>query len=143
MRSIYRFAAAKVIASAACLAVSGVFAQEAAQHIDPVITLPEMYSVLLENEHVRVVEYRIDPGQKDDWHTHPPKVSYVVSGGMLKITLENEESFIVEEGENSASWLGAVGRHFVENVGDTPVRIVLVEIKSIADQPFEAIADPD
>jgi hypothetical protein len=37
----------------------------------------------------------------------------------------------------------AVGRHFGENVGTTPVRIVLVEIKSLADAPFKDIGKRD
>jgi hypothetical protein len=30
--------------------------------------------------------------------------------------------------------MGAIGRHFVENVGKTPVRVVLVEVKSAAQE---------
>lgn len=97
--------------------------------IDPVAVSPDMYKVLLENEHVRVVEYGILPGQKDNWHTHPAKVSYIVAGGSLRITPEEGESFIVEEETGSTTWFEAVGKHFGENVGTTPVRIVFVEIK--------------
>jgi hypothetical protein len=35
--------------------------------------------------------------------------------------------------------MSALGRHFGENVGTTPIRIVLVEIKSLSDAPFEEI----
>lgn len=108
-------------------------------HIDPIEVSPDKYRVLLENEHVRVLEYQIKPGQKEVWHTHPPKVSYIVSGGMLRITTEGGDSFIVTEDSDDAAWMGAVGLHFGENIGTTPVRIVLVEIKSLADAPFEEI----
>ncbi|MFT5134811.1 MAG: quercetin dioxygenase-like cupin family protein [Gammaproteobacteria bacterium] len=107
------------------------FGQVQAVEIDPVSVSSNLYKVLLENEHVRVVEYQINPGERDDWHTHPAKVSYVLTGGSLKITTESGESFVVEEEENSAGWFGAVGKHFAENVGKTPVRIVFVEIKEI------------
>ena len=83
----------------------------------------------MENEHVRVVEYKLRPGEKDNWHTHPPKSSYVVSGGFLKIHTENGESFDSESIAGTASWMGEVGKHFVENVGDTDVVIILTEIK--------------
>lgn len=102
---------------------------ETIEHIDPVALSPDMYSVLLENEHVRVVEYRIEPGQKEPWHTHPAKAMYVIEGGTLKITLPDGTSFVADEQAGDAHWMGAVGRHYGENVGDTTVRIVMVEVK--------------
>ena len=98
--------------------------------IDAVVVSPDRFKVLLENPHVRVVEYVLLPGEHDQWHTHPPKVSYVVSGGTLRITTEDGESFLTEEKAGSATWMDTLGRHFATNVGKTPVRIVLVEIKS-------------
>ena len=118
-----------LFAFAASLAVAG---QQPA-HLDPLTVSPRNYRVLLENQHVRVLEYRIEPGQKEEWHTHPPKVSYIVSGGTLRITTAGGESFVVTEDSDNAVWMGAVDRHFGENIGSTPVRIVLVEIKSLAD----------
>ena len=118
-------------------------AQLKVNHIDPTVVSPDKYTVLLENEHVRVVEYLLQPGEKDTWHTHPPKVSYVVSGGSLRITLDGGESFVVEEVSGSAAWMGALDRHFGENIGATPVRITFIEIKSLADAPFEDVARRD
>jgi quercetin dioxygenase-like cupin family protein len=108
-----------------------VSAQTQIDEIDPTVVSATMYKVLLENEHVRVVEYQVLPGEKDNWHTHPAKVSYIVTGGSLKITTEAGESFIVEEEMGAATWFEAVGKHYGENVGKTPVRIVFVEIKEI------------
>ena len=99
----------------------------ASAEIDPVSVSPELYRVLLENEDTRVVEYRIAPGQKDEWHTHPAKTMYVVSGGTLKIYLPDGEEIISEEVTGAAKWMGAVGRHYGENIGDTTVHVVLVE----------------
>ncbi len=96
--------------------------------IDPVSVSPDKYKVLLENTRVCVVEYSVDPGQRDQPHTHPPKVSYVVNGGSLRITL-GDTSFISNDSSGEVSWRGAVPRHFAENVGNTPVRIVLFEVK--------------
>jgi ketosteroid isomerase-like protein/quercetin dioxygenase-like cupin family protein len=98
--------------------------------IDPVAVSPDRFTVLLDNEHVRVVAYTLAPGEKDVWHTHPPKVSYVVSGGSLRITTDDGKSFTADETAGTASWMGPLGRHFAENVGPTTVRIVLVEVKS-------------
>jgi len=98
--------------------------------IDAVIASPDKFRMLLENEHVRVVEYTLEPGARDQWHTHPPKVSYVVTGGTLRITTDDGRSFLTDEKEGSVAWMDALGRHFAENVGKTPIRIVLVEVKS-------------
>jgi quercetin dioxygenase-like cupin family protein len=100
--------------------------------IDPVAASPRQFTVLLDNEHVRVVEYTLRPGERDQWHTHPPKVSYVVSGGELRIHMSDGTSFPASEKAGSASWMGVLPRHFAENVGTTTVRIALTEIKSSA-----------
>lgn len=97
--------------------------------IDPVKLSPDKFKVLLENEKVRVVEYTLKPGEKDEWHTHPAKSSYVVSGGKLKVFLKNGESIIADEKKGTASWMDYVGEHYVENIGDKTVKIVYTEIK--------------
>ncbi len=121
-----------------CLAIlfiaaspASVLAQQQADQIDPVTSSRDMYRVLLENEHVRVVRYQIEPGEKDEWHTPPAKVSYVASGGTLRITTEDGNSFVVDEHTDSASWLGAIGKHYAENIGKDTVRIILAEVKSV------------
>ena len=103
-----------------------------AEEIDPVMVSPDFYTIILENENVRVVEYLLPPDKKDNWHAHPPKVSYVIEGGKLKINLENGESFVVEEKPGQARWSGSVGKHFVENVGATAIKIVIVENKNMS-----------
>jgi quercetin dioxygenase-like cupin family protein len=121
-----------ILISATLLIISPpAVAQQQVNQIDPVVVSSDKYRVLLENEHVRMVEYQIKPGERDNWHTHPAKASYVVSGGSLKITTEQGESFLVDEEEGSASWFGTVGKHYGENVGKTPVSIVFIEIKAI------------
>jgi quercetin dioxygenase-like cupin family protein len=98
--------------------------------IDAVAVSPDRFKVLLENPQVRVIEYVLLPGERDQWHTHPPKVSYVVTGGTLRISTDDGQSFVTDEKTGSATWMDTLGRHYAENVGTTPVRIVLVEIKS-------------
>lgn len=98
-------------------------------NLDAVKASPDKFKVLLENDKVRVVEYTLKPGEKDNWHTHPPKSSYVVSGGKLKIVRDGGETLEVEEKTGSAGWAGYLGKHYAENIGTTPVTIVLTEIK--------------
>src|SRR5438128_12575180 len=52
----------------------------------PVKLSPQCYKVLLENEQVRVLEYRLKPGEKEPMHSHPAGVVYVLGDGTLKFT---------------------------------------------------------
>ena len=99
--------------------------------IDALTASPANFKLLSENQYVRVLEYTLDPGEKDQWHTHPAKSSYIVSGGSLKIYLENGDSILSDETAGTASWMDHVGKHYVENTGNTPVKIILTEIKSL------------
>ncbi len=98
--------------------------------IDPVEVSPDKYKVLLKNDNVRVVEYSLNPGERDNWHTHAPKASYVLSGGLLRIILpDSSSSFNSDETTGHVGWSNAVPRHAAQNIGTTPIRIVLVEPK--------------
>ncbi len=92
---------------------------------------PDKSRILLENEHVRVIEYSLKPGEKDNPHTHPPKTSYVISGGMLRVYPDHGQPFDAEEIQGTSEWSDRVNKHHVENVGKTTVTILLTEIKSV------------
>ncbi len=99
--------------------------------LDALVASPTNFKLLLDNQYVRVLEYTLEPGKKDEWHTHPSKSSYIVSGGQLKVFLENGETILADEEAGTASWMDAVGKHYVENVGKTTVRIILTEVKPV------------
>lgn len=98
-------------------------------NIDMVESSPNQAKILMENEHVRVVQYSLNPGEKDEWHTHPPRSSYVVSGGKLQIHTETGEPKIAEVVAGTSSWAGQGAKHWVENIGSTKVMIILTEVK--------------
>ena len=106
-------------------------AKSAKLNTDGLKASPANFKLLLENEKVRVLEYSLKPGEKDTPHTHPAKSSYVVSGGKIKVYLENGEALIFDEKAGTADWGNYVGKHWVENIGNTTVKIVLTEIKSV------------
>ena len=107
-----------------------VLAKNDTTEIDFVESSPDKTKILLENEYVRVIEYTLKPREKDSTHTHPPKTSYVISGGLLRIYPENGKPFDAEEISGNAEWSDKVGKHYVENIGKTTVTILLTEIKS-------------
>jgi quercetin dioxygenase-like cupin family protein len=91
---------------------------------------PDKYKLLLENDHVRVIQYTLKPGEKDNPHTHPPKTSYVISGGTFRVFPENEEPFDYVEVQGVTEWSDKTSKHYVENVGNTTITILLTEIKA-------------
>lgn len=114
------------------LAYAGLSHPARAQSIDPVPVSPDRYRVLVDNNDVRVVEYVLQPGQRDEWHTRPARVSYVMSGGTLRITRADGTSVVADERQGTAQLMSTSGRHYATNIGKTPVRIVLTEVKNAA-----------
>lgn len=47
--------------------------------LDPVLTDAELYTVVMENERVRVLEYHDQPGDKTTAHNHPDSVMITLS----------------------------------------------------------------
>lgn len=101
-----------------------------AAEIDVVKVSPDKCKVLMENEYVRVLAYTIAPGEKDNTHTHPPKSYYVVDGGTLRVYPENGQPFDAEERQGTVEWGDYVGKHYVENIGSTTVKLLVTEVKA-------------
>jgi beta-alanine degradation protein BauB len=130
------------VALAAIVLLAANASAQSAAGIDPIAVSPDKYKVVLDNEQVRIVEYSLKPGEKDNTHTHPAKVSYVLSGGTLRIFPEGGTAFSSEEKTGDVAWMNSVPRHFVENTGTTPVRIVLFEIKQVQFPRVSSTKDP-
>ena len=91
---------------------------------------PHIVTVLFENALVRVMEVISKPGDVENWHGHPAYFAYVVRGGRLQIEAPGEETrqFDLKVGQNIA--LNPVERHRGTNVGQTTLRVLLVELKT-------------
>ena len=98
--------------------------KERAQYADE--ASPNIYKVLLQNEHVKILEMIHEPGQIDEWHRHPPESVYFEKGGKLKIYLPDGESIIKEVPDGAVMW-NDEWTHRVENIGDTTVKAIIVE----------------
>jgi len=96
---------------------------------DPVAVTPNVVKVRLENDRVRVLEFKSDPGDKEDWHFHPPFVTYVVNGGTLRITTPDGQSSDVEF-RTGDTLDRPPGVHATENVGATQLHAILFELKT-------------
>lgn len=98
---------------------------------DPVITDGDKYRTLLENDQVRVLDYRDAPGEVTHQHHHPPFVLYALAPFMRKITLPDGKVIMREFKAGDVIYSGAQ-THIGENIGDTPTHVIMVEIKEPA-----------
>ncbi len=107
-----------------------------APELDALIAAPEQHKLLMENEFVRVLETRIEPGQRTPIHTHCwPCTNYILSGSHFirrddkgEVLLDSKQRNVVLSA-GQAIWSAPLPPHSFENVGDTPVHLISVEMK--------------
>ena len=97
-------------------------------YIDPVEASPDNYKAVFENEHVRVLEMTVRPGESDNEHSHPNETVYFTSGGKARIHLPDGETMEAELPDGAVMW-HEPWTHRVENIGSTDIRAVIVENK--------------
>jgi beta-alanine degradation protein BauB len=104
---------------------------------DPVRSNPELYRVVMENERVRVLEYRDQPGDRTAPHSHPDSVMITFTSFRRRL-VHGERQAEVELDAGTVRWLDAQ-EHAGENIGQTETHSFFVELKEArsADQ-----ADP-
>jgi beta-alanine degradation protein BauB len=74
---------------------------------DPTQTDPDKYKVVLENERVRVLGYRHEPGQRTRHHDHPDSVTVTLSGFDGRLIGEGGETRDVTLEPGLVRWLDA------------------------------------
>ena len=94
---------------------------------DPTKTDPDKYKVVFENERVRVLEYRDEPGARTSPHSHPDSVMITLSGFGRRLSI-GDTSRDVTLAPGEIRWLDAQ-THWGENTGATPSHAVFVELK--------------
>ncbi len=97
-------------------------------YIDPIESSPDNYRVLLENEHVRMLEMILPAGESDNEHSHPDECVYFITGGKARIADGNGETMEAELPDGATMWHPA-WTHTVTNTGETEIRAVIVESK--------------
>jgi beta-alanine degradation protein BauB len=95
---------------------------------DPTRTDPDKYKVIFENERVRVLEYRDEPGQSTQPHSHPDSVMYTLSSFDRKLVAADGHSRDVSLEPGQVRWLDAQV-HSGENIGNSPTHVLFVELK--------------
>ena len=98
---------------------------------DPVPLYPENYKVLLENDRVRVLDFKLKKGAKENFHSHPAAVTYVLAPFKIRFTFPDGTTFI-REAKAGDVFFGEAVVHSPENIGDTDAHGLLVEMKTPA-----------
>ena len=101
--------------------------------LDPVVTNPNFYKVLFENDQVRVLEYTDQPGDRTTPHEHPNSVMVTLSSFRRRLYAGDVERDVHISAEKT-SWLPAQ-QHAGHNIGDTPTHVIFVELKDSAAGP--------
>jgi quercetin dioxygenase-like cupin family protein len=103
--------------------------------VDGLVSSPDNFKLLLENEHVRVLQYTLQPGALDHWHTHPPRVGYVLSGAKIRVTEADGSTHDYDEKTGDNYWGDFSPLHDTLNIGTTPYVALLVEVKDAPARP--------
>jgi quercetin dioxygenase-like cupin family protein len=120
-------------------AASLVFAG-AAEAQDPMKVGTGIYSLVFENERVRVCDIKFDPGEKIAPHSHPDHFVYVLSAGTLEVEKPDGSKTLLESAPGQVLWIPAE-THWATNVGKTEFHAIVVELKEGA-KPTAAPAKP-
>lgn len=105
------------------------------EELDALNAAPANHRVLLENEHVRVLETAVPVSTATPVHTHRwASVEYVVSA--TSIVRSDGDGNVIFDSRTGAGlrpddvlWSEPLPPHSVENVGDSDLRVIMVELK--------------
>ena len=95
---------------------------------DAVIADPDHYAVEFENEKIRIIRINYGPEEKSVMHTHGPNAWTVVVGGQMRMTLADGSSTVIDMKSGDIGWSDS-DEHLPENLGDSAIEVVLVELK--------------
>ena len=101
----------------------------AQQDLDSTKADPAHHKVEFENDQVRVVRWKLPPGEESARHHHPESVIVVLTGGSIQNTTDDGKSTSTQPKAGDAFWRPAL-THVTKNVGDKPIEGILVEPKN-------------
>lgn len=95
---------------------------------DPAVVNAKTLKVTLDNPRARVMEATLKPGDKEQMHSHPSYIVYVIEGGKVR-----NHSADGTTSESTFTPGQTIYRdpvtHWSENVGTTTIRTLVIELK--------------
>lgn len=113
------------------VAVAALMGASVAQAQDPAKVDPKHYTVVLENDAVRVLHIHYAVGEKSVMHSHPDSVAVMLEDMKTKMTYpdgKSEELFL----RKGAAVFTKAGAHQPQNIGTGPIDLIQVELKKVA-----------
>src|SRR5881296_4042467 len=106
-----------------CVCFAPILSAQDAANVDP-----KHYTVVSENDQVRVLKAHYGPHEKSVMHSHPATVAVFLTDAKGQFTFADgkTQAFDVKAGE---SQYGAATSHVPENTGDVAMDVIVVELK--------------
>ncbi len=98
---------------------------------DPAVVNAKTIKVKFENDKVRVLEANLPPGVKEQVHSHPAYVIYVLEGGKYRNYASDGKTTEGELKSGEVLYRDPL-THAAENIGTTTMHMILVELKGTA-----------
>lgn len=112
----------------AILAVAFVVLGVSAFSQDPIKVASNNYSVVLENDQVRVLKAVLKPGEKMAPHDHPANVIVPLTTSTARFTVKGGKPQEQTLTAGTAVY-GPAENHAVENIGKTTAEVIVIELK--------------
>ena len=95
---------------------------------DAVKVDPKHYSVISENDQVRILKAHYGPHEKSVMHSHPNAVAVYLTDSKVMFHLPDGKT---QEGSGKAgeAMFSPAGVHLPENVGDKDMDVIVIELK--------------
>jgi mannose-6-phosphate isomerase-like protein (cupin superfamily) len=95
---------------------------------DAVKADPKHYSVVSENDQVRILKAHYGPHEKSVMHSHPNTVAVFLTDAKGTFTFPDgkKQDFAVKAGD---SQYGPAATHLPENTGDKDMEVIVIELK--------------
>jgi quercetin dioxygenase-like cupin family protein len=98
---------------------------------DPAVVNSKTIKVKFENDRVRVLEAELPPGVKEQVHSHPAYVIYVLAGGKIRNYAADGKTTETELKTGEVLYRDPL-THAAQNIGNTTMHMILVELKAPA-----------
>ena len=124
-------------AKAAAVADSSPATATEAGGSDSTVVDPDHYTAEFENDAVRIVRINYGAGEESVMHYHPDGVAVFVTDQMVRMTMSDgsAEEFPAKAGD---AMFTPGGQHLPKNESDSPLELVLVELKPRESTPAES-----
>jgi quercetin dioxygenase-like cupin family protein len=118
----------RLIISAVIASVAFITSRSSVSAQDPAVVLARTVKVKFENERVRVLEAELPAGAKEQMHSHPAYVIYVLAGGKVRNYAADGKITEAEVKTGDVLYREPL-THAAENIGTTSLHMILVELK--------------